>query len=396
MTQVNRRLAICRIGLHTASSPYTGVWTPQTLAWLFDPGNPVGLTAYWHQATGGVVTVSTELLDLGVIPSDLLVASVRNENRRIGLTACAATAAALDIDLAGYDGVVFCIQGAPANSGAGGIAVDGKRVRAALLDELGSHSFMAHELGHVLGLDHAFRAAYTGSRHGEYGDPTCIMSAESYGGEPVTFALAADAASGIPGNARFWQSAGPGVSTATLWRYTGDFVTLPGVRVPLAWPAYVRPVLADAREEEVTINRPGLGGTTLIVIHDESSHRFHTVEYRPAVDWDRALGTSGREISDPGVVIHELRDFGKASDGAGWPKPDRLDYRWTLHPGDSDWDNGHFGVRLVDAGPDRATVLIGRELTHTRGIRVVRREVALARNRAPDRTVHRCDERTHL
>lgn len=378
MAEVTRKLAVCRIGLRRAASGFTGVWTPQTLTWLFDPGNPVGLAAYWHQVTGGVVTITTDLLDLGVVTSDLLVANVRDADRGVGLNACVAVATARDIDLDGYDGVVFCVQGEPANAGAGGIVAGGQRLRAALLDELGSHSFMAHEVGHVLGLDHPFRSLYTGSQNGEYGDPVCIMSAESYGGEPVVFPLVWDAASGIPPESRFWQSAGPGVSMATLWRFTTGFGSLPG-HGPLLWPTYVHRVSAQEAREQVTINRPGLGGTTLVVIHDETSNRFLTVEYRPARDWDRALGSGRRDLSDPGVVIHSVGTAGTRFDGTSWPKLDRIWYERTLRETDLDldWDNGQIGVRLLGLDQDRATVQIGRELAGTRAIRVRRREVTL-------------------
>lgn len=378
MPEVQRRLAVCRLGAHRTGTAYTGVWGPHTLRWLFDPANPVSLASFWSQVSGGAVSLSATVLDVGVLADDALVTDLVNADRRVGIRACAGRFADRDIDLAGYDGVVFCVQGSPANAGAGGIVAGRKVVPAALFDELGSHSFMSHEVGHVLGLQHPFRTFYLGSRHGEYGDPTCIMSAESYGGEPVVFGLTPDPASGIPAAARFWTSAGPGVSLASLWRYTSGFRLLPGVEV-LIWPSYAQRVTELETETLVTLNRPGLGGTTVAVVHDEELRTYHFVEYRPAAGWDRALGSSGRASSQPGVVIHTLRTFGTTRDGAGWPKPDHVLYLRTLREEDldSDWDNGRFAVRLGSITPDRATVRIGRDLVGSRSLRVLRRETTM-------------------
>jgi len=66
-------------------------------------------------------------------------------------------------------------------------------------------------------------------------------------------------------------------------------------------------------------------------------------------------------------VIHRILDIGTASQGASWPRAQRVDYVATIatpSSGDDDWNDGNLGVRLVryDEQFGYAELVIGAQL----------------------------------
>jgi hypothetical protein len=93
------------------------------------------------------------------------------------------------INFTGYD-IVILVIGAPRNIKSDGGSTQAKstfRNHAGVVIRAGDRfDFVAHELGHALGLNHSYGnpsfKSDTWSQYGEYGHPYCVMSAQSYGG----------------------------------------------------------------------------------------------------------------------------------------------------------------------------------------------------------------------
>jgi hypothetical protein len=118
--------------------------------------------------------------------------------------------------------------------------------------------------------------------------------------------------------------------------------------------------------------RPGYAHGTQLVVMPAGGNTWFTVEYRPATNWDQSFvpnATAKQTFS--GVVVHEIRDVGMASNGPGWPKIQRVCYENTIptpSTGDLDWSNGRFAVRVILAGPNWADIEVGASLPKTLAI----------------------------
>src|SRR5262249_50673811 len=143
-----------------------------------------------------------------------------NDRTHNAQTACDVLTGA-GIPVGRYDALVVIIGGRGVGAGACWVKVGGRPMPCAFLDDRGQHTFMCHEVGHTIGMDHSFRPSWVNPGHsfGEYGDPYDIMSAMTFGGRAVTWALPFDARADIGESAVMWTMAGSGVAMATLWRY---------------------------------------------------------------------------------------------------------------------------------------------------------------------------------
>lgn len=367
-----KRLALVGIIAHAPGEQVSTAYGDQGLRWLVDPGAAGSLVRYWSAVSGGHVDLAGSVSLGMLIVQDAAIRDrlVQSDRQKAAQTACDVVVGS-GRGLQGFDGLIVLVGGRKVNGGATGVRIDRRLVPCALLDEVSPHSFMAHEVGHVIGLDHSFRPAWTnpnGLLYGEYGDPTDIMSAMTFGGRPATFALPYDRRSEIPQSAAVWRAAGPGVSLASVWRY-GPTFPAPDPFVRLLPP---RPAPTRIRLGAPSSSAP----TKLVAVPFTTGAGFFTVEYRPAVGWDRAAVADRMDSSgSAGVVVHQVRDVGTPSDipVGTWPRLQRVCHEVTIPVpslGDDDWDNGQVAIRIEETDGGAVIVLVGEALPGGHAVRL--------------------------
>lgn len=338
------------------------------LRWLFDQSNPSSLVRYWKDSTNGHVDIrDVTVSGWHIVESDDAYNRIHYEDvsqdkdRHVAQAACD-VAREFGIDVTSYDGLLFFIGGFGVNGGQKDVVVEDRVIPAAIFDDLQTFGFMAHEIGHVLGCDHAFRQTCQSDTylHGEYGDPTCIMSAMTFGGfGHVAPPLDIDPDADISSAAALWKHSGPGPAIATVWRYLAEFPQMPHWAKSL--PVDPKPTTLDLYS-----TASGASGARLIVLPTgQTSPSYYTIEFRPAKAWDRGLrfthGVTHETTAAPGVVIHQITDIGKPSDGKSWPKLQCVDYVATVpvpSVGNQDWTCPVFGVRVLEVDHDEDWVRI--------------------------------------
>ena len=365
---VKRNLGVLACIVYRPGEQIATGWGDNALRWLFDRQERFSIPSYFDDATGGLVDVTAQVYPMMIWESAALADILDGGDRNQGAAAIWDAASDNGIHLGMFHGAILVSLGRVVNAGAAYVHRDDVVTPVALLDDTGSHAFMTHEVGHVLGLDHPFLLSDERSyKHGEYADPTCVMSAENFGGRPVTFALTADPASDIAATAKLWTSAGPGVSAATLWRF------IPGFPGPQPWARLISP---NDPPTPVDLNIPAAPfGTKVVVMPDLFGAGWYTAELRTAAGWDRSLRPASAGDADlvysPGVVIHHIDDVGVAADGSGWPKDDRVCYEGTIPVpsiGNDDWTNGLFSARVT--GPGGSGLIVGRTLPPVESVRL--------------------------
>jgi hypothetical protein len=212
-----------------------------------------------------------------------------------------------------HDGLI-CITNASAGDG-------GRTGNRVLLDTGGwRHTFIAHETGHVLGLDHTFDIkatpwdATSDGRPGAYGDSRDIMSVETFGGLQTVF------------DGRFGNT-GPGLCALT--------------RAQLGWlePSRITEMNVVPGEDWNTqggvsaVDDPEARGNPLFRITADGTVNgipvdriVYTIEFRPRIGWDAGLPADA-------VTIRMMRDGDVAR------------ITWSGN-GTQDW---HPGERFFDA-----------------------------------------------
>ena len=214
-------------------------------------------------------------------------------------------------------------EGLPVDGFSGGAYGPAGGPKVAVLNVQATHRLMAHEVGHVLLLDHSWgleSGAYGWNdppfnRTREYGDPFCIMSAQSFGGLDPELrgdesaggrlaerdlrrgrarSVAGDAAPLHPRRGRAARQRCRSLVFAREWR--GGVV---GVRLHAADDA------TPGRTKLVVLE----GGTSLVDLYLLDGVGTFYLEYRRDQGWDRGLGfdPAYQSIPSPGVVIHELQ-----------------------------------------------------------------------------------------
>ena len=144
------------------------------------------------------------------------------------------------------------------------------------------HSFIAHETGHMLGLNHSFgpREFRCSGVAGEYGDPWCVMSADYFGGRAV------DIDPQIAGFGLGLYTKGPGLNGGTRifrnWAEKVDLILQPGLR----WRGTLK-----------SLNSAPNAGLKVVCIHigDDS----YTIEFRSPAD------LCDRGLACPTALIHQ-------------------------------------------------------------------------------------------
>lgn len=341
--------------------------------WMFGSA-PTSIASCLRDASSGLIDVSdVEFFGMYVINDPAVIARIASTagvERAVGVkTAIEIARGSGAGDLRRFDGLIFMCLGGRVDAGATSAWIEDELIPVALLDEAGEHSFIAHEVSHVVGFKHSYRSTWInpeGYLHGEYGDPVDLMSAKTFGNEATPFGLSPDASADIVAGAPFWGMGGPGFSPAILWRYLPGFSAL---------PTWASEIAAEGPAVDLTLRRPGLqgAGPMLAVMRDPQSGGWWTAEYRPAISWDQGLAWDpASPAAAPGIVIHRVRTLGHSGEPS-YPRPNQVDYIGTLPVptlGDDDWDNGQFAVRVLNATKDSARVLVGRSLPSIRSVRV--------------------------
>lgn len=346
-------MAVFRLGVYAiaAYDPGATVSIPfddDSLRWLFDPDQPGSVARFWSDATHGQIRIQATVHPWIAAGSTAIKEQLASRNGSAAMQLFADHGYAMDP----YDGYCFMIGPGPVDAGTCYIPRGDRIVAVAYFDPRGEHGFLCHEIGHVLGYQHPFDLSIPDPLNyptGEYGDPTCVMSAKNFGGRPVTFTFPESERGPFATREPVWTLAGPSASAATLWRWSPGFPAAPDWAVELP---------RGASTTTVRLARPGTAGTRLVILPTSGASRWHTLEFRPAKAWDRAFGPAG----SAGLVVHEIRDVGTAAVGPGWPRKDQACYvdTFPLPPsGDLDWSNGQLSFEVVQTAVDWVEVRVG-------------------------------------
>jgi hypothetical protein len=337
---------------HVTGTSLSTPFSNELIHALFDETTNFSLLRYWREVSGGELdfapSVHPEIIMLeGQTYIDKLLTG-----RGAGFAGNVVQIMFdLDMDLRPYDAYAFFVLGYKEVDGGAYAFLLADRMRPyCVLGDSSSHTFMAHEMGHVLGLGHPFDTrSVADPKLGEYGDPTCIMSAEGFGGRGPYFSQPKGQRLFAHPLANFWNRLGPGVSPASVWRYSPTFPA------PLASTLELP---RNAPPTAVRLVRAGTAGTQLVTMPTGGANTWHTVEYRPSTGWDRAM-----HDDLAGVVIHQMRgSIGAAADGQGWPKIEPVCIAGNIRlpsTGDLDWSNGDIAVRIVEVTPGWVDLMVG-------------------------------------
>lgn len=291
---------------------------------------------YWADTTGGWL----DFVDSAMLPwVDIAVPQAdRSRDKQAQLAFAALRAANPGFDpLAGFDGALVITHpgrmtipnpkaGEPGEPSTvvvgfdGGATVVGGLPTAVVPVLPSDHTFMCHELGHVLGFDHTFGVDNNGTDWEpdkdpvvlgpEYGSPYDLMSSAPFGtrwlgtgpfwtSDPT---FVGTAVAGWPAMGAF--SMGPNMARANLHRWFPESLD-PDHTVHRQFP--------DAGDVgRVNLFPPSTSAGTLLVLHPPGEPNTGVgrvyVEYRDGRGWDRGLEVIGTDLAKVAVVVHTLDD----------------------------------------------------------------------------------------
>lgn len=357
----NVRLAILR-----ASHDSTAKFSDQAANSMMWTG-PNAVLEYWRDVT----TDYLDFVDSAVMPwVDI----------QVGADTSRATVANLTIDalrnkfpgrdpLEGFSGVVVLVnpgtmvipnpragqpgQAATITQGFDGGATNTRGFPVAVLPVMASdHTFMCHELGHVMGFDHTYGLLNNGADWDQsdanivadpvYGSPYDLMSSASFGSRWLgtgdryssspTFNVGA--VDGWPNPNAY--SAGPALSRANLHRWMPE--ALGSLVVDKNFPT------GDGDRQRTRLwGFAARRAPALLILHPQNEGADGVgrvyVEFRPRTSWDQGLDVVGPDLAREGVVVHSLENV----TGAG----PRVWYRGSVPTNSADKDVMLSGTSLA-------------------------------------------------
>ena len=212
------------------------------------------------------------------------------------------------------------------------------------------HTFMCHELGHVLGFVHTFGLDNNGTDWNP-GDATVIVGPEY--GSPYDLMSSASFGSRWLGTGPFW-TASPTFAGDPVpdWPAQGAFSMGPNMsraNLHLSSPESLDPDHTDHRPlptgggiGRARLSPASANGGGLLVLHPPGEPPSGVgrvyVEYRDHRGWDRGLDVFGDDLARAGVVVHTVEDT--AAGARAW-------YRGSIVTGAVDTDLVVAGRPLV-------------------------------------------------
>ncbi|GAB2982424.1 hypothetical protein GCM10027184_36770 [Saccharothrix stipae] len=292
-----------------AGSASSWPWPTSFCRAVFQDPNGWSVRDYWLRSTFGLLNLQFDIeggaagLNLEGLDANHLV-----HRREEAIEAVRNRARAEGINVDGYHGFIALTNPPPSHAGAHG--------NRALFDQHGFLEFFQHELGHVLGFQHAFGPDLgDGDQETAYEDDYCVMGKTG----PMSFTIPTppQAASVVtPLRGDFWQT-GRRLATANLHRtYPAEFA--PWVR--RVGMNEVATVAGSSSVAEIGSHMSVLAVLTL------PGGAEVTAEYRvPTVD-DRGV--------TPAVVVHSigLRNLGVRDDGQPYREVNPIYLEGTLQP----------------------------------------------------------------
>lgn len=321
---------------------------------------------YWEDTTHGwldfVDSALMPWVDIVVPPTD----TSRGKQAQLAFAALRAANPGFD-PLAGFDGAMVVtypgqmtvpnpqagMPGQPATVVAGfdgGSTTVGGLPTAVIPVLPSDHTFMCHELGHVLGFDHTFGLDNNGTDWNP-GDATVIVGREY--GSPYDLMSSAAFASRWLGTGPMWSgnptflgspvagwpapgafSMGPHLARANLHRWFPESLD----------PAHAvhRPFPGPGAVGRARLVAPSSAAGNVLVLHPLGEPASGVgrvyVEYRDGRGWDRGLDVVGTDLAKVGVVVHTIEDT--AAGPRAW-------YRGSIPTGSVDTDLAVAGRPLV-------------------------------------------------
>ena len=298
-------------------------WPDDAYADIFSNANGWSLHEYWWRATLGLIDLRFDIAPWHVLHQQQ--ADVMKDRNKI-LKVCRTQALNDDgVSFEGFQHIIAFVHAPPSNAGANGQFGD------AVFDQnpftLG---FYQHELGHLLGFEHAFGPG------GPYDDDYCVMG-ESRRQERSFPAFASFSQVDLLPGVDLFKSERR-LAAAALYRYMDDFKASPSVhRVDPSQPTTVT---------LVALSEASYGEPVLAVLRTQDGEL--TVEYRT----DRGDDSGVK----PAAVVHSI---GRHDPGEGKHEVDPIWFE-TAVPAQvgAQGQVGNLVVDVISIAPDRRTMTI--------------------------------------
>lgn len=295
------------------------------------------IARFWSESSHGHIVLRFTLTPtVSVTAASLIASPARVDQAALALEAL--KDAVNDKVLDGYDFALFYFHPGvwggdtwSVNSAAGEIADNDRWLPFTVFGFHNRRDFVAHEVGHNLGLDDGIGLRTGVFQEGRrYGDPYDIMSAQTYGGRSPFHSVPP-----VAGWSRAeMEVVGPRLSAAGL--YLVEPAALRGRVANRSLPTPGSPVSVRLLKSSVEAVRPtGSGDVAAIFLSsvgEPASREAIVVEYRSPVGFDAGLSpTYSSAQAHEGLTIHRVGPV------EGWPTYLHR-YVGVIHPDNPDTD----------------------------------------------------------